>query len=107
LACCRRLFVAIGTVGIVLPNATALALVRHARSAGTASALLGTLQYLAGALAGPLVSSRGATVTAMAAGIAATVGTALLVWTMVLRPLRRELPAPRPSAAELVEEIWP
>jgi DHA1 family bicyclomycin/chloramphenicol resistance-like MFS transporter len=101
------LFVAIGTVGVVLPNATALALRRHARSAGTASALLGSMQYLAGALAGPLVSARGASATAMAAGMTATIGTGLLVWTIVLRPVRRELHGPPPSAAEIVEEIWP
>ena len=84
------LFVAIASVGIVLPNGTALALVRHRRSAGTASALLGALQYLAGALVGPAVSAGGASATAMAAGMAATTGTGLLVWASVVLPVRRQ-----------------
>jgi len=82
------LFVTIAMVGLVMPNATALALSRHGRSAGTASALLGTVQYLAGAVAGPLASSRGASATAMGTSMAAAVGAALLVWLFLL-PRRR------------------
>ncbi len=42
--------------GFVMSNATALALAPFARSAGSASALMGSLQMLAGALASTLVS---------------------------------------------------
>lgn len=44
------LFVAVASMGLVLPNATALALAEHGTQAGTASAALGTFQFLVGAL---------------------------------------------------------
>lgn len=53
------LFVAVGSVGMVLPNATALALADRPRGAGSASALLGTAQFLVGGLAAPLVGLAG------------------------------------------------
>ena len=43
----------------VLPNTTALALADHAAVAGTASALLGVIQFMVGALAAPLVGVAG------------------------------------------------
>ena len=45
----------------MLPNATALALADHAEVAGTASALLGVVQFLIGALVAPLVGAAGRT----------------------------------------------
>src|SRR3954454_1587891 len=54
------LFVVVASLGCVLPNSTALALARHPRTAGSASALLGTLQFLIGALAAPLTGGGGA-----------------------------------------------
>lgn len=78
------LFVAIAMVGLVLPNATALALVRHHRSAGTASALLGSLQYLVGAVAGPVASVGGASTIAMAVGMSLAVTAALAIWLTAL-----------------------
>ncbi|MCX4471207.1 multidrug effflux MFS transporter [Micromonospora sp. NBC_01655] len=53
------LFVFVGTIGMVMPNSTALALDRHASHAGTAAALLGALQSVIGALAAPLVGLGG------------------------------------------------
>ncbi|MER5704162.1 multidrug effflux MFS transporter [Micromonospora sp. NPDC002296] len=53
------LFVFVGTIGMVMPNSTALALDRHAGHAGTAAALLGALQSVIGALAAPLVGLGG------------------------------------------------
>jgi DHA1 family bicyclomycin/chloramphenicol resistance-like MFS transporter len=85
------LFIAVGTVGLLMPNATALALVRHGRSAGTASALLGTLQYLSGAVAGPLAAIHGASTIAMAAGMTSLALTAMVVWAAALRPAARQL----------------
>src|SRR5690625_191803 len=41
-----------GALGMINPNSAALALNRHARRLGSASALMGTLQMLGGALAG-------------------------------------------------------
>src|SRR6185312_11500317 len=43
------LFVMVSSVGIVLPNAAALALADHPRTAGSASALLGVTQFATGA----------------------------------------------------------
>jgi DHA1 family bicyclomycin/chloramphenicol resistance-like MFS transporter len=43
----------------VLPNATALGLSGHADQAGTASALLGLLQYVIGGMVAPLVGVAG------------------------------------------------
>ena len=48
------LFVVVASLGFVFPNATALALARHPRTAGSASAMLGTLQFVIGAAAAPL-----------------------------------------------------
>lgn len=53
------LFVAVASVGLVTPNATALALADHGAQAGTASAMLGTFQFLVGATAPVLVGLGG------------------------------------------------
>ena len=49
------LFLTIASTGMVGPNATALAMAPYGRKAGSASALLGATQFMAGALAGALV----------------------------------------------------
>lgn len=49
-------FVASGFMGLVIPTTSVLALERHGAIAGTASALLGTLQMLGGAAAMAIVS---------------------------------------------------
>ena len=46
-------FVVVASIGLVFPNATALALADHPRTAGSASALLGLSQFATGALAAP------------------------------------------------------
>ena len=51
------LFLTLGTVGLAMPNATAGALEKHAAHAGSASALVGTLQFSCGALAAVAVSA--------------------------------------------------
>ncbi|MEU6139098.1 multidrug effflux MFS transporter [Streptomyces sp. NPDC047081] len=53
------LFVLMSAMGITLPNAQALALMRTRHSAGSASALLGTSSFLIGAVASPLVGIAG------------------------------------------------
>lgn len=50
------LVIFMGALGLINPNASALALSRHDRRLGSASALLGTLQMFAGALAGLAMS---------------------------------------------------
>jgi DHA1 family bicyclomycin/chloramphenicol resistance-like MFS transporter len=53
------LFLVVAPVGLVTPNATALALADHPAIAGSASALLGVAQFLIGAVAAPLVGVAG------------------------------------------------
>jgi MFS transporter, DHA1 family, multidrug resistance protein len=53
------MFVIVSSLAFVMPNATALALADHAGVAGTASALLGVIQFMAGAIAAPLVGVAG------------------------------------------------
>ncbi|MFG1887495.1 multidrug effflux MFS transporter [Micromonospora sp. NPDC049051] len=53
------LFVFVGSLGMVMPNGTALALDRHPAHAGTAAALVGTIQSLVAASAVPLVGLGG------------------------------------------------
>jgi DHA1 family bicyclomycin/chloramphenicol resistance-like MFS transporter len=53
------LFLVVLPVGLVGPNATALALADHPSIAGVASALLGVAQFLIGAVAAPLVGLAG------------------------------------------------
>ncbi|MDQ6695673.1 MAG: hypothetical protein M3014_14900 [Chloroflexota bacterium] len=52
-------FLVIASVGFIAPNATALALEEHRATAGSASALLGVLQYVIGAAVAPLVGISG------------------------------------------------
>jgi DHA1 family bicyclomycin/chloramphenicol resistance-like MFS transporter len=79
------LFVLVASLGFVMPNATALALSGHPEAAGSASALVGSIQYVVGALVAPLVGIAGSyTAVPMAIVISALgVGamTALLTMT--------------------------
>lgn len=69
------LFVVVSSIGLVMPNSMSLALSDHPRTAGSASALLGVLQFLVGGLAAPLVGLAGKDtaipMTAMMVGFAA------------------------------------
>jgi MFS transporter, DHA1 family, multidrug resistance protein len=81
------LFLVVASLGFVFPNATTLALAGHPRTAGSASALLGVLQYAVGAVAAPLAGlSTGLTALPMALVIAAMGLAALL--TFLLLPAR-------------------
>ncbi|MFF5665020.1 multidrug effflux MFS transporter [Streptomyces griseofuscus] len=53
------LFVLMSAMGLALPNAQTLALLRTKHAAGSASALLGTSSFLVGAVASPLVGIAG------------------------------------------------
>lgn len=64
------LFCVVGGMGFVFPNASALALAAHGEAAGSASALLGTGQFLAGAVAAPLVGLGGDATLSMAVVLA-------------------------------------
>jgi DHA1 family bicyclomycin/chloramphenicol resistance-like MFS transporter len=49
------LFLLVSGMGFIFPNASSLALSQHGEAAGSASALIGLGQFLAGAIAAPLV----------------------------------------------------
>lgn len=91
------LWVVLAAAGLCLPNAPAVALSRHGEAAGTASALLGAVQFGLGALAAPLVGVLGNSSTAMATVVAGGMLVAFAVLTWVVRPAR--LDGLEPSAA--------
>lgn len=92
------LFVGIASVGAVMPNATALAMVPYAQNAGIASALLGTLQSVCGALASVMVS-------ALADGTARPMSTVMLVCGLVSFTLA--LATARGRAPHIVSHVRP
>ena len=82
------LFCFIACHGFVMPNTTAMAMAPHGSSAGSASALLGTLQFVLGATAGALVGAFGnGTAVPLAAVIAGCGVLALVVQLVLPRPV--------------------
>ncbi|MEU0533756.1 multidrug effflux MFS transporter [Amycolatopsis tolypomycina] len=80
------LFLLVSSIGLVMPNASSLALASHARSAGAASALLGVLQFVVGAVATPLVGLGGpGTAVPMAATMAGFAVLALVAYLALAR----------------------
>ncbi|MFN4349289.1 MAG: multidrug effflux MFS transporter [Hylemonella sp.] len=81
------LFVGYGFLGLIIPTSAILALEDHGPIAGTASALMGTLQFATGAvvmaIVGLFVDGTG---LPMVAGIA---GSAAMTWTFVRGTLKR------------------
>jgi DHA1 family bicyclomycin/chloramphenicol resistance-like MFS transporter len=87
-------FLVTASIGLIMPNATALALAAHGQRAGSASALLGALQYVVGALVAPFVGIAGtATALPMAILIAILSLGASTAYLALARP-GRGLPAP-------------
>ncbi len=81
------LWVYIASIGLVLPNCTALALDRHPTMAGAASALIGAAQSFIGALAAPVDGLVGGhRAVPMAAVIAVCAALALSTVLFVARP---------------------
>jgi len=78
------LFVVVASLGFVLPNATALALTNYPRTAGSASALLGVLQFAIGATAAPLVGILGAKTALPMAVVMSTLSISAFVTFMLL-----------------------
>ena len=72
------LFVAYGCLGLVAPTVPVLALDRHGAIAGTASALIGTVQMVCGALVMSLVSALGGHAHGALPMVAGVAGCALL-----------------------------
>ncbi|MFI0819916.1 Bcr/CflA family multidrug efflux MFS transporter [Streptomyces sp. NPDC021098] len=53
------LFALVASIGLIMPNSTALSMAGHPEAAGTASALLGLLQFALGGIAAPLAGLGG------------------------------------------------
>ncbi|WP_238412706.1 multidrug effflux MFS transporter [Saccharothrix deserti] len=82
----------LAAVGLVLPNAPALALSRHGEAAGTAAALLGAAQFGIGALIAPVVGVLGNDGPAMALTMT---GGVLVAWVALgATMVRRRVPVP-------------
>src|SRR4051812_5361151 len=79
-------FVLVASIGLVFPNATALALADHPRTAGSASAGLGLSQFAIGALAAPLAGVGGSHTALPMAIVMATLPLAGLACLRVLAP---------------------
>lgn len=98
------LFVLTVSVGLLMPNASTLAMSRHPEAAGSASAVLGVLTFLVGGLMAPLVGAGGSAsllpmVTVMgSAAVLAGVLFAILTRGDVGITREGEAPAPAPAA---------
>jgi MFS transporter, DHA1 family, multidrug resistance protein len=95
------LFVGYGCLGLVIPTTAVLALEEYGEISGTASALIGTVQFVTGAVIMLFVGSflnGTATALPMVAGIAGCAGVALVLAQMTLRGSESE-----PQSAEAAE----
>ncbi|TCP46843.1 DHA1 family bicyclomycin/chloramphenicol resistance-like MFS transporter [Tamaricihabitans halophyticus] len=93
------LFLLISGNGFVMPNATALVLGANPKTAGSASALLGVLQFVVGGLAAPLVGLGGqSSALPMALVMAGLAIAALIAFTLIARPAPRRPNAPAANA---------
>jgi DHA1 family bicyclomycin/chloramphenicol resistance-like MFS transporter len=80
------LFVLTMSVGLLMPNAGALAMSRHPEAAGSASAVLGVLTFLVGGLMAPLVGAGGsASVLPMVTVMAAASVLAVILFATMTR----------------------
>jgi DHA1 family bicyclomycin/chloramphenicol resistance-like MFS transporter len=82
------LFVLVASIGLVMPNASSLALAEHAKNAGSASALLGVLQFIIGGLATPLVGLGGPGTALPMVIVMASFSTLALLAFLFLAPRR-------------------
>ncbi|WP_421722878.1 multidrug effflux MFS transporter [Bauldia sp.] len=89
------LFASFGALGFVMPSTAVLALDRHGPVAGTASALLGTLQMLAGATMTALVVvfADGSPLPMVVGMAVCGVITAGLAWSLLRSPPPQPVPA--------------
>lgn len=81
------LFVTVASVGLTMPNTTALALSAHPEAAGSAAALLGVTQLTLGAVSAPLTGIGGGHTAVPAAAVIAGLG--LIALTVLLTLGRR------------------
>jgi len=91
------LFVCVSSVGLVIPNATALALTDYPHAAGSAAAVLGTAQFVFGGAAAPLVGVAGRETAVPMALLMALFGAGALVALGVANHVRRPRVVPQPA----------
>jgi MFS transporter, DHA1 family, multidrug resistance protein len=89
------LFTTVCGVGCVLPCATTVALADHPDHAGAASALIGTAQFIVGAVTAPLVGLAG---TGSAVPMAATMLGAVVLGALAFTLVRPRSAAPAGGA---------
>jgi DHA1 family bicyclomycin/chloramphenicol resistance-like MFS transporter len=78
----------LAAMGLVIPNAPAVALSRHPDAAGTAAALLGAAQFGLGAAIAPLVGALGN--GALALSVVMTLGVMIALFALLAVGLRRD-----------------
>lgn len=92
----------LAAMGLVIPNAPALALSRHPDAAGTAAALLGAAQFGLGAAVAPLVGVLGNDELALASVMTGGVAIALLAFVLARADKNPSAaPAEHPAATDL------
>jgi DHA1 family bicyclomycin/chloramphenicol resistance-like MFS transporter len=91
------IFVCIGSTGFVGPNATAAAMANHGRQAGSASALIGAVQFALGAAAGALLGTLHNGTALPMASVIALCGAASFICLQVMVNRVRVKPAPAAS----------
>jgi DHA1 family bicyclomycin/chloramphenicol resistance-like MFS transporter len=84
------LFLLVSSIGIVMPNATALGLADHGDNAGAASALIGVTQFLIGGLSAPLAGSAGSSAMPMVVLMASSAALSVLAYAVLTRPSRHQ-----------------
>ena len=93
------LWVSVGVAGMIFPNAMGIALAGQQRAVGMASAVLGTLQFAAGAIAGPIASIGLVDATSMGIAMMCWAMLAGILWLVLLGPANRSVsrvPVPEP-----------
>lgn len=89
------LFLVVAAIGLISPNATALALADHGAVAGAASALLGLFSFLVAGIIAPLVGLGGeGSVVAMAVVITGCAAAGLLAAVVAGRSVDARVPGP-------------
>jgi DHA1 family bicyclomycin/chloramphenicol resistance-like MFS transporter len=86
------LLVVVSSVGMIMPNSAALGLANHPEEAGSASALMGLMQFVFGGVAAPLVGRGGTALAVPMAVVMAGFGIAATFMFLILAGRRAEQP---------------
>jgi DHA1 family bicyclomycin/chloramphenicol resistance-like MFS transporter len=94
------IWVILGAMGLIIPNAPAVALSRHTEAAGTAAAVLGAAQFGLGAAIAPLVGVLGNDEFALALVMTVGMVIALFALALTLRVGARAVGTPAPVSKD-------